>query len=215
MAGKYRLSNLDLNEVSLVGSGDDPTAKVLIFKSDGSSVDVVEHDEDELVEKGCKMHKDTKRGERCPGCGYIRKGMPEGQDLYVKGEMDAGFKHKDKMKRKKRKKMYPDLAMPIDAGVDNMARGMSKERDGDGDGMIYDGTPRQRPANPMAGLSRRRPAGLTQATARARRSRNRRQGKPESPISQDRTRTQRAMDDAKDNMSESDYAELLRRAAEG
>lgn len=98
---RIRLSGLDLDEISLVRSGDDPTAKTLIHKAEP------------VVKCGDVDHKDLKAGATCPDCGYVKKGMPTGRDLYVEEAMAR--------RRKKRTKALLEKVGRI--------------RDGDGDGM--------------------------------------------------------------------------------
>lgn len=80
---RFRLTDLDLDEISQVISGDDPTASILIVKND-------------------PLEKMT---------------GPSGDSLSTDQPLSSEFKHKDKMKgrrKKSRKKMREDAMSAID-----------------------------------------------------------------------------------------------------
>lgn len=88
---RYRLTDLDLDEISQVISGDDPTAQILIIKND-------------------PLEKMT---------------GPSGASMHVDRPLSSEFKHKDKMKgRKKDKKKMRADAM---AAIDRMYEGDEKK----------------------------------------------------------------------------------------
>lgn len=85
-----RLSKLDINEISFVTAGDDPTAKTLITKADP-----------ETIEKMCgDKHKGLKKGETCKDCGYVMKSSPTGRALYVDQAV---------LRRRKRRRLMEDV----------------------------------------------------------------------------------------------------------
>jgi len=87
---QFRLSKIRLNEVSLVHSGDDPSARVVFSKANCT-----------------RKHK---KGKACTTCGMIMKGGPEGKDMMMSRGLDAkSFKHAKRAKKRRGKKM-------VDAG---------------------------------------------------------------------------------------------------
>lgn len=95
---RYRLSDLDLDEISSVISGDDPLADILIIKNDSV--------------------------EKMTG--------PSGDSLHIDKPLSSEFKHKDKIKgrkKKSRKKMRADAMEAIDKMPDNDADAAAEEED--------------------------------------------------------------------------------------
>lgn len=123
MNKRYRLSSLDLDEISLVRRGDDPTAKTLIHKA-----------------AGCD-HTGMKSGATCPECGAMIKGMPSGSDLYVEEALQARRKKKRKQLVEKARKIRdgdgdgfysPARGMPDKTPVPPNLRAMSRMATGQG-----------------------------------------------------------------------------------
>jgi hypothetical protein len=107
---QFRLTDLDLDEISQVVSGDDPTAHILIVKT---------------APCGCDIHTGTERNKKgeqvCERCGgMISKGMPSGDSMHIDAPLSDEFKHKDKMrKRKKTTRKSREKAMEA---IDNMSK---------------------------------------------------------------------------------------------
>lgn len=86
----HRLSKVDVNEISFVTSGDDPTAKMLMAKADP----------DTIVKCDPAAHKGLKKGETCKDCGYVMKSSPTGRALYV---------DQAALRRRKRRRLMEDV----------------------------------------------------------------------------------------------------------
>ena len=82
-AGKFRLTKLNLDEISLVAAGDDPMARTVLSKAMPDGKDVA----------GTCEHKRKTRGGRCKDCGGYGVMKEEANEL--SGE----FRRTDLMKR--------------------------------------------------------------------------------------------------------------------
>lgn len=105
---KFFLEEMELDEISTVTSGDNPTADILIFKSDDEI--------DKGGDRGCSCGPPKPGTPVCAKCGmqvkmgmqatHMRKMMPGSQDLHVEKPLDdEDFKHAKKLKRKKQLKL--------------------------------------------------------------------------------------------------------------
>lgn len=87
MAGQFRLTALDLIEVSLVERGDDPEARI-------------------VFSKGEQCGRTHKAGRTCTSCGAVSKSAPDGKELNVPQPLDEkDFKHAKRTKKPKQKEL--------------------------------------------------------------------------------------------------------------
>lgn len=132
---KFDLSGVDVEEISFVHSGDDPTAKLVMMKYAGDTTGGHTCSED---------HSKLKKGQRCESCGYeILKTHPTGRTLYVDQPMEP---HKKRKRRRTLNAAYDVMKSP---------------HDGDGDGFYSParGMPDRTPMPPRTGIPRARKRG--------------------------------------------------------
>lgn len=99
---RFRLTDLDLSEISLVPSGDDELAAIVFAKS-------------EPVTKGSCSRK-HKAGRTCTSCGAVSKSMPDSKAVYVPAPLGNEFRH-----NKKRKKKMINPMTGVEKGMGNRA----------------------------------------------------------------------------------------------
>lgn len=99
------LSDMELDEISLVTRGANPEARVLLYKSD-----VDKGTGGDRQAKCSKNHNRMNPGNTCKECGYVKKSAPvmrpfKRQPILIADEIAKGCSSTAKKKKKKKKKV--------------------------------------------------------------------------------------------------------------